>query len=167
MDRAFEHEVAGTADDGLYERDFHAWTQDRAARLRARADDALDWENLAEEIESLGRNSRNEIRNRLRTLIVHLLKWQHQPSLRSHSWQTTISEQRTHIEGLIEDSPSLAAAPAERYGWAWGAARREASRQTGLPIDTFPAAAEFAIKDVLDADFMPGARYSPNDLIRD
>lgn len=154
-------------DDGLYERDFFAWTQDRAERLRRRSDASLDWENLAEEIDSLGRNNKNEIRHRLRTLLKHLLKWKYQSERRCHSWQTTIGEQRTHIEGVIEDSPSLHRTPAERYDWAWRAARREAAEETGLPIDTFPEQPEFAIEDVLRSDFMPGAPWSPDELIRD
>ena len=155
------------SDDGLYDRDFFAWTQDRAERLRARADASLDWANLAEEIESLGRNNKNEVQNRLRVLLHHLLKWKYQPSRRCNSWQTTIGEQRNHIEGLIEMSPSLRRYPAERYDWAWRAARREASQQTGLPIETFPETPEFAIDDVLTSGFMPGRPWSPDELIRD
>jgi hypothetical protein len=35
----------------------------------------LDWDNLAEEIESLGRSQRSEIRSRLVVILLHLLKW--------------------------------------------------------------------------------------------
>ncbi len=35
------------------ERDFYAWTQDQAAKLRARAHNSIDWDNAAEELESL------------------------------------------------------------------------------------------------------------------
>lgn len=166
MDELKPIEPATQTDDGLYERDFHAWTRDRAERLRRRTDDALDWANIAEEIESLGRNNRNEIRNRLRMLLIHLLKWSYQPERRSHSWQTTISEQRSHIEGLIEDSPSLSAVPAERYEWAWRAARRSAAAETGLPLATFPEMPAFDVSDTLHPDFMPGKPWSPDDLSR-
>ena len=77
-------------EDSLYERDFYAWTQDQAVKLRARAHNDIDWENVAEEIESVGRSDKKEIRRRLGVLVQHLLKWQFQPEMRSHSWQSTI-----------------------------------------------------------------------------
>jgi hypothetical protein len=48
---------------GLYDQDFFLWTQEQAAALR-RAKDSnlpLDWENLAEEIECLGKSDRREL----------------------------------------------------------------------------------------------------------
>ena len=76
--------------DSLYETDFNAWLQDQAAKLRDRSHNDLDWENLAEEIESVGRSQKNEIRRRLQVLVLHLLKWQFQPGRRSESWRITI-----------------------------------------------------------------------------
>ena len=58
-----------------YESDLYEWTKEQADALRRRASNALDWDNLAEEIESLGAGERREIRSRLKTLLVHLLKW--------------------------------------------------------------------------------------------
>lgn len=52
----------------LYERDFYAWTQDQAAKLRGRTHNDIDWDNTAEEVESLGRSDKREIENRLATL---------------------------------------------------------------------------------------------------
>ena len=40
-----------------YEADFHAWTREQAARLRDLRPNSIDWENVAEEIESLGRST--------------------------------------------------------------------------------------------------------------
>jgi len=96
-----------------YEQDLFAWANDQAVRLRDTRPKGIDWENLAEEIESVGRSQKAEIRNRLRVLLIHLLKWQHQPKRRSASWQSTIGEQRISIEGVIEDSPSLRRYPSE------------------------------------------------------
>ncbi len=67
--------------DGLYDADFFLWTQEQARLLRNSAHAAtnlpLDWENLAEEVEDLGRSNRRELRNRLRVVMEHLLKLQH------------------------------------------------------------------------------------------
>jgi hypothetical protein len=62
-------------DQSLYERDFYTWTQDQAARLRARAgDNQLDTEHLAEEVADLGRSELNKGAHLLTNALVHLLE---------------------------------------------------------------------------------------------
>jgi Domain of unknown function DUF29 len=63
-----------------YEQDLYAWTQEQAALLRARRADALDWENLAEEIAAVGGSDRRKLESRLCVTLLHLLKWQAQPA---------------------------------------------------------------------------------------
>lgn len=154
-------------DDTLYERDFYAWLQDQAAKLRARSHNDIDWDNLAEEIESVGRSQKKEIRHRMKVLIQHLLKWEHQPGKRCESWLSTISEQRTHIAGTIEDSPSLKHFPAETAPWAYAHAKRAASIETGFALDVFPPSCPYAVADILSDDYFPGAPWSPDAMIRD
>jgi Domain of unknown function DUF29 len=60
------------------EADFYQWTQAQAAALRAKDWGALDLENLAEEIESLGRSERRAIAHQLERVLIHLLKWVYQ-----------------------------------------------------------------------------------------
>lgn len=151
----------------LYERDFYAWTLEQADKLRARAHNEIDWENAAEEIESVGRSQKNEIRSRLGVLLKHLLKWEHQSGRRSHGWQGTISEQRIHIQRALATSPSLGRFPAEVFEQEYQWARKSAARETGLPILLFPEAAAFDLGMALDEDFLPGAPWSPDDLLRD
>jgi hypothetical protein len=68
----------------LYETDYYAWTKQQAAELRrlAKADASrtLDLDNLAEEVESLGRSDLATVRSHLRRIIEHLLKLEHSPS---------------------------------------------------------------------------------------
>jgi Domain of unknown function DUF29 len=68
-----------TSQPTLYDRDFHQWTHVMADAIRLGDWANLDIENLAEELESLGRQQRQELRNRLGILLGHLLKWQLQP----------------------------------------------------------------------------------------
>lgn len=65
-----------------YETAFFLWTQEQAAALRAGQLDALDRDNLAEEVESLGRKDRRKLETRLTVLVMHLLKWRYQPDQR-------------------------------------------------------------------------------------
>ena len=67
----------------------------------------VDIENIAEEIESMGKRGRRELINRFAILIAHLLKWEYQPARRSKSWECTIKEQRFELIDLLEESPSL------------------------------------------------------------
>lgn len=97
----------------LYQKDTAAWSENQAAALRAAAqrgsnNDELDWENLAEEIEDLGKSQRLALRSRLATIIEHLVKLQHSPAIDPrHGWQQTIRRERNEIERLLDDSPSL------------------------------------------------------------
>jgi hypothetical protein len=49
----------------LYEADIAAWAEQQANALRRRAANEIDWENVAEEIESLARSDRRKIRDPL------------------------------------------------------------------------------------------------------
>jgi hypothetical protein len=94
----------------LYDQDFVLWTEQQAAALR-RAKSAnlpLDWENLAEEIESLGRSDRRELASQIRRILRHLLKLEVSPAAGPRGgWRTSILEARSEIEDLLQDSPSL------------------------------------------------------------
>src|ERR1700691_5139612 len=61
-----------------YETDFYGWANEQAALLRAGQLSAADIENIAEEIESMGRGEKRELVNRLSVLLAHLLKWRFQ-----------------------------------------------------------------------------------------
>lgn len=151
----------------LYELDFYAWLNDQAGKLRARSHNELDWDNLAEEIESLGGSEKREIRNRLALLIQHLLKWQFQPGRRSESWRVTISEQRIWIPGVIETSPSLKRYPSQIFQKTYEEGRRRAIRETGMLPAVFPEMPPFTIAQVLDSGFFPGEPSAPWEIIRD
>jgi hypothetical protein len=102
----------------LYDEDFVRWTEEQAATLRQAknlppagtvgSNLPLDWENLAEEIESLGKSDRRELRSQITRVLRHLLKLEASPAAEPRAgWRATIDEARTEIEGLLEDSPSL------------------------------------------------------------
>ena len=86
----------------LYEQDFYLWTQSTVEALRSRNFDVLDVENLLDEVESLGRSDRRELKSRLVVLLHHLLKWQFQAEMRSGSWKGTLNEQRRQIRNVLE-----------------------------------------------------------------
>jgi hypothetical protein len=139
----------------LYETDFYTWTQQQARLLRERRWADLDLENVAEEIETLGRSDKRQIESRLEVLISHLLKWKYQPGLRSPSWTSSITQQRLRIKGLIKESPSLKRYPSKVFLDQYLGARLEASKETGIAFELFPEDCPFTIEEVLDVDFFP------------
>jgi len=98
-----------TTNTDLYTTDFHAWCLVTAELVRTGQWDAIDPEALAEELESLGKSQQHELERRLEGLVMHLLKWEHQPLRRQegHSWYDTIRDHRHEIARLLRDYPSL------------------------------------------------------------
>src|ERR1044071_2082469 len=88
-----------------YERDFYSWSLEQARLIRAGRLAAIDRDNVAEEIESLGREQFNKLESALRVLMLHMLKWDHQPRRRSRSWMLSIESQRIELENVLSDNP--------------------------------------------------------------
>ena len=139
----------------LYEQDCYAWANEQAALLRAGKLAAADIENIADEIDSMGRSERRELVSRLAALLLHLLKWRHQPELRGASCRISIANARDDLAELLQDSPSLRANLSEHIASAYRRARRQAAAETGLDEKTFPAASPYAFEEALNADFWP------------
>jgi hypothetical protein len=139
----------------LYDTDFNQWLEEQVQLLRDRQLNNLDIENLIEEIESLGKSDKRQIKSRLEVLLHHLLKWQYQPAQRSGSWQGTIAEQRRRIRDLLADSPSLKSYGETVAKACYADACEQASLETGLSLDCFPSDCPYAIADALNPDFWP------------
>jgi hypothetical protein len=141
----------------LYEQDFYAWTQEQGALLRDRKTRTLDYDNLAEEVESLGKSQQHALESRLEKLVLHLLKWRYQPEkrYRSQSWQRTILEQRRRIDRLLQQNPSLRPTLPVVVEDSYAYIRKRTSLETRLPLTTFPDACPWEVSQLLDDDFWP------------
>jgi hypothetical protein len=142
-----------TAQAASYEADFYSWTQQQGALLRAGHIDALDRENLAEEIESLGRNEFDKLVSFYRLVLLHMLKWDRQPSKRTRSWAGSIVLHRAHAEQVLKDNPSFRSRHDEALERAYELARIQAAKETGLPLRRFPETCPYSIGDIIDRDF--------------
>jgi len=96
----------------LYNQDFVLWSKEQAAALRSAArggsNQNLDWENLAEEIESLGISQRSALGSQIRRIIEHLLKLENSRAMNPRrGWVESTNDARIEIEALLEHSPSL------------------------------------------------------------
>ena len=141
--------------NSLYDRDFYAWANEQAALLRAGRLAEADLENIAEEIETMGRSEKRELINRLTVLLLHLLKWQFQPALHGNGWRLTIEEQRYRLEDHLKDNPSLKAQLGQATRDAYRLALIEAQRETGLARSTFPNDCTYAFDQTMSPDLWP------------
>ena len=143
-----------------YDRDFYQWTQQQAALLRQGQLSRLDVENLAEEIESMGKSDRRALGGHLTNVLLHLLKWQYQPRRRSASWALSINNGRQEIGWIIQDSPSLRPRLSALLQDAYPTARRNAAAQTRMALMIFPETCPFSAEQVID-DYWPDDPPSP------
>jgi hypothetical protein len=139
----------------LYDTDFNQWIESQVKLLRDRQLNHLDIENLIEEIESLGKSDKRQLKSRLEVLLHHMLKWQYQPTERTGSWKGTIAEQRRRIRDLLLDSPSLKPYVEVVSNACYADAREQASLETGLSLNCFPQDCPYEIADTLSPEFWP------------
>lgn len=138
-----------------YDLDYCAWSVEQARRLRGLKPEELDWENLAEEIEALGRSDKRAVGSDLKIVLEHLIKWRFQPEKRTASWRDSIDEHRDRILRILQDSPSLAPVPSEILDQEYQRGRRKALRDSGLSPDRIPVSSPFTVEQVLDPDYLP------------
>jgi hypothetical protein len=135
-----------------YNRDFYSWLMEQAQLVRDGRWDELDRDNLAEEIESLGREQFDKLESALRVLMLHMLKWDHQPEKRTRSWALSIREQRIRVKNVIDDNPGLKPRIDEAMARAYLQARLAAARETGLAESRFPEPCPYEWNDLMARD---------------
>lgn len=142
----------------LYEQDFYLWIQTTVKLLSEGKLEELDIENLIEEIDSMGRREKKELKTRLIVLIEHLLKlqyWTKEKDYNARGWRNTVVEKRRQIAYSLADSPSLKSILNDVFLECYQDARNDTLRKYQLPSELFPEDSPFSLLEVLDADFLP------------
>jgi hypothetical protein len=142
----------------LYERDLNLWLELAIDQLKSGKLHDLDVENLVEELEGLAGRDRRELKNRLTTLLEHLLKRCYVKSEYDYAgWQTTIARTRIEIENILEQSPSLESYinNPELFQKAFKNALRIVRAESGYKSVKFPDSWQFArdIDSLLNINF--------------
>ena len=141
----------------LHDSDFYAWSLEQAALLRAGRVGEADLAAIAEEIESMGKTEKRELVSRLTVLLLHLLKWRHQPTYRSKSWRLSIANARDEITDHLDDNPSLKAVldNAMEHAYRTGAAGRRRF-ETEFERGRVPGSdARWSFAQAMDEGFWP------------
>ena len=139
----------------LYKTDGYAWANQQADLIRAGRFSELDIENVAEEIESVGRSEKSGFVMALARVIQHLLKWDHQPDKRSASWWHSVNTRRVRAAKDLRDNPSFKGVLTEIMQDAFEIAVADAMADTHLSRDTFPAACPYSFIDVMERTLEP------------
>ncbi|HEY7338674.1 MAG TPA: DUF29 domain-containing protein [Bryobacteraceae bacterium] len=139
----------------LYRTDFFEWTQRNAELLSRGCFDLADIAHIAEELADMGARDQREVKSYLRRLILHLLKWQMQPSKRSPSWQTSIGNSRSALKDIFEQSPSLRRLAVQSVPKIYADTRQRAAAETGLVRSAFPLECPYTFAQLMQIDFYP------------
>ena len=113
---------------------------------------ALDVPNLIEELEGLTKRDERALGSQLKRIMSHMLKQRYQPQRASRSWVDTIANGREEIADILEQSPSLRRTLPDLMSKNYPRAVAQASRDTRLPVDLFPAQPPFTLEEVLSED---------------
>jgi hypothetical protein len=152
----------GTRPNGpRYDEDFYAWTQYQAEVLRSMPcdDNRFDRENVAEEIEDLGRNTREAVRSQVRRILVHLLKLAYSPaSDPRRGWRGSIIDARTELADRL--SPTLRQDLSAALGKIYTAARKRMASDLQdygeqEAIALLPDACPYTLDQILEDDWYP------------
>jgi hypothetical protein len=144
-----------TMPQNLYETDFNLWIEQTTKQLVNGNLQEIDLKNLIEELESMGKNNKREIKSRLIKLLMHLLKYKYQPEKQTRSWISTINTQRNEINLVLDDSPSLRPYFKENLSDCYQKARLDASSETKLPLEIFPEDCPFTQENILLTGYLP------------
>ena len=144
-----------------YDNDFYGWTQEQAAKLRRllaeRANLDLDFENIAEEIDSLGRSDYRQLRSRLEEICIHLLKLHYSLSWEPRrGWKNSVDGQRYSLARLLAESPSLKRRLPEALAEGYEDALRHFDDRKLISLTMpmhLPGLSPFSLEDVLKDDW--------------
>jgi hypothetical protein len=150
-----------------YDDDFYAWTQHQAAVLREMplADNRLDREHVAEEIEDLGKHVRNAVRSQLRRIMEHFLKLQYSPAREPrYGWMASIVDARVEIDDAI--TPTIRNEVEGDLPRLYRQAKKQATaslQEYGEPeiIDRLPVVCPYTFEQLLDDDWYPEPVETP------
>ena len=113
----------------LYERDFYSWTAQQAAALKRKDLAAIDWGNVIEEIEALGRAEKSSLAGYYANAVEHLLKLQYHGARQADSavpWEISVRNARDGVEKVLRENPGLKGSRGEIFAAAWMDGRKAA-----------------------------------------
>jgi hypothetical protein len=141
----------------LYEEDFVLWTEKIAELLKRKKFDSVDWENLIEEVECMGRSERQAVESLLTQLIKHLLKlgyWRSERERNVRHWLGEIAEFRSQLKKKMKTA-TLKNHAIDSFEEAYEEARQTLIDARAIEKEAIPLEVTFTLEQVLDGDWFP------------
>jgi hypothetical protein len=142
----------------LYDSDYQLWLENTINQLCQGDFQAVDWQNLLEELADLGKNNRRALKSLLTRLLEHLLKltyWQSQRDYNQAAWKKEIRNFRLQIADLLADSPSLKSYLREILAKCYLDACNLMIDETRLDASIFPVELLASLEEILDQNWLP------------
>ena len=142
----------------LHETDYHLWVLETVKQLKNRDWEAIDWENLIDEVSDLSRREKQKLRSLLTRLVEHLLKlkyWELEIKDNERHWKREILNFRQQLQEILVDSPSLKPYIQEVYPQCYQKGRKLASTASGLSLASFHFEPIAPLNKVLDENWLP------------
>lgn len=137
----------------LYETDYNQWVNETVQQLRERQFDGVDWDNLIEEIEDMGKSQKRALESFLTRLVEHLLKlsyWESEKERNGNHWKSEIVNFRYQVHKRLKESPSLRPELESIYTEIFPVAIKSVSQLFPLPIEAY-----ISLEKTLDNDWFP------------
>ncbi len=150
-----DNERAAETPQTLYDRDFALWATEQAQALKDRRATALDWDNLAEEIEALAKRDERSLESYLQNALHHLLKltyWTAELQRNQAHWRIDARNARRAVKRIIQDNKSFLNYAADYFPKAYEYAREDAEDLIGRSL---PETCPWTLDQVLDESFWP------------
>ncbi|TRU83075.1 MAG: DUF29 domain-containing protein [Microcystis viridis Mv_BB_P_19951000_S69D] len=125
----------------LYDSDYQLWLENTINQLRQGDFQAVDWQNLLEELADLGKSERRALES---------LLTRHQAG-----WKKEIRNFRIQIKKILKDSPSLKPYLREILQECYLDARNLLIDETELDANIFPVEVLANLEEILDENWLP------------
>ncbi len=142
----------------LYDTDYNLWLEETVKQLQEQDFNAIDWENLIEEIASLGRSEKRKIESLLTRLFEHLLKlayWDKERNYNQNHWKREIRNFRKQLKKELKASPSLKNYLVKVFEECYQDSRELVADISELPLNTFPSSPIGNVEQILDENWLP------------
>jgi hypothetical protein len=133
--------------------DLYGWVEQQVALLRAGRAAEIDAGLVAEELQDVGSEQFDKLESALCIVLLHMLKWDQQPSRRTRSWQLSIAAQRLQVNKVLRRNPGLKSRIDEALADAYQQSRIEAARETRLALSRFPPDCPYAWAEITERAF--------------
>lgn len=142
----------------LYEQDYSLWLETTINQIKQREFSTVDWKNVLEELECMGRSEKRAVESLLTRILEHLLKlyyWDSERDYNSNHWQAEITNFRFQLSKYLADSPSLKRYLETIFDECYGVALRSVSRRMGVKLGTLPEEAIVTLNQALNDNWFP------------